>query len=106
MKIWVHRGCSQCYPENTTVLELDTGKGYADVVYLPASRYADKPVLLIELKYGKSTEIAMDQIRKQKYLDRFEHYKGNILVIGINYDRDITNTGADFKKHSCKIEKA
>ena len=33
----------------TTILELDTGKGYADVVYLPSPNYSDKPALLIEI---------------------------------------------------------
>ena len=89
----------------TTILELDTGKGYADVVYLPAPQYAEKPALLIELKYGHSTDIAMDQIRRQKYLDRFEHYKGNTLVIGINYNRDLPADHPEFKHHSCRIEK-
>ena len=89
----------------TTILELDTGKGYADVAYLPAPQYAEKPALLIELKYGHSTDIAMDQIRRQKYLDRFEHYKGNTLVIGINYNRDLPADHPEFKHHSCRIEK-
>ena len=89
----------------TTILELDTGKGYADVVYLPSPRYPEKPALLVELKYGHSADIAMDQIRRQKYLDQFEHYKGNTLVIGINYDRDLPADHPDFKHHSCKIEK-
>lgn len=89
----------------TTILELDTGKGYADVVYLPAPQYAEKPALLIELKYGHSAELAMDQIRRQKYPDRFEHYKGNTLVIGINYDRELPADHPEFKHHSCKIEK-
>jgi len=89
----------------TTILELDTGKGYADVVYLPAPQYAEKPALLIELKYGHSADIAMDQIRRQKYLDRFEHYKGNILVIGINYNREVPPDHPEFKHHSCRIEK-
>lgn len=89
----------------TTILELDTGKGYADVVYLPAPQYSDKPALLIELKYGKDTEAGMNQVRRQKYLDRFAHYKGNTLVIVINYDKDIPNTSHDFKHHSCSIDK-
>lgn len=90
----------------TTILELDSGKGFADAVYLPAPQYQDKPVLLIELKYGKSTDAAMDQIRRKKYLARFEeHYKGNILVIGINYDRDIPADHPEFKHHTCRIER-
>ncbi len=89
----------------TTIQEMDTGKGYADLAYFPAPKYPDKPALLIELKYGKSTDAAMEQIRRQKYLDRFEHYKGNTLVIGINYDRDIPADHPEFKHHTCRIER-
>ena len=88
----------------TTVLELDTGKGYADVVYLPAPRYSEKPAMLIELRYGRTKHAAMEQIRRQRYLDRFEHYKGNTLVIGINYDRDIPANPPEFKHHTCRIQ--
>lgn len=89
----------------TTILELDTGKGYADVVYLPAPQYPEKPALLIKLKYGYSADVAMKQIRRQKYLDRLDHYKGNTLVIGINYDRELPADHPEFKHHSCRIER-
>lgn len=75
------------------------------MVYLPAPKYPDKPALLIELKYGHSADTAMEQIRRQKYLDRLLHYKGNILVIGINYDREVPADHSEFKHHSCRIEK-
>ncbi len=89
----------------TTILELDSGKGYADVAYLPAPYYPEKPALLIELKYGQNTDAAMDQIRKRKYLDKFGHYTGNILVIGINYNKELRADQSKFKHHSCKIER-
>ena len=89
----------------TTVLGLDTGKGYADIAYLPAPRFSDKPALLIELKYGKSADVAMDQIRRQKYMDRFEHYRGNMLIIGLNYNKDFPNDDPKFKHHTCRIER-
>lgn len=89
----------------TTVLELDTGKGYADIVYLPSPRYPDKPALLVELKYGKSADAAVEQIHRQKYQARFGHYKGNTLLIGINYDKDIPSDKPGFKRHTCVIEK-
>ena len=66
---------------------------------------AEKPALLIELKYGHSADTAMEQIRRQKYLARLEHYKGNLLLIGINYNRDLPPEHPEFKHHSCKIEK-
>ena len=69
------------------VPELDTGKGYADRVYIPRPQYADKPALIIELKYDKNAEGAIAQIKRQEYPDRLEAYKGNILLVGINYNK-------------------
>jgi hypothetical protein len=89
----------------TTILELDTGKGYADIVYLPAPQYSEKPALLIELKYGHSADAAMEQIRRRKYHDRLEYYRGNLLLIAINYNRELPAEHPEFKHHSCKIKK-
>ncbi len=89
----------------TTVQELDTGKGYADIVYLPSPKYPDKPALLIELKCNKTVKTAADQIRNKNYPQKLEHYKGNLLLVSINYDGDSKNTDEDFKHHSCRIEK-
>lgn len=90
----------------TTVFELDSGKGYADIVYIPSPKYSDKPAMVIELKYNKSADTALMQIKKQNYPDRLAHYKGNILLVGIDYDKDIQNTSAEYKRHKCIIEKA
>lgn len=89
----------------TMIPEMDTGKGYADVVYIPSPRYPDKPALLIELKYEKTVDIALDQIRKRNYPQRLAHYKGNILLVSINYDKNIQSGGERYKKHSCRIER-
>jgi len=90
----------------TMIQELDSGKGYVDIVYLPSPKYPDKPILLIELKYDKTRQTAVDQIRSKKYPQTLEHYKGNILIVGINYDKDVSSTSVEFKHHSCLIEKA
>ena len=90
----------------TTILELDSGKGYADIVYIPSPKYPEKPVLLIELKVDQVSDTALSQIKRQKYPDRLEHYKGNILLVGVNYDREARNDDPDFKHHSCVIEPA
>ena len=90
----------------TTILEMDTGKGYADIVYLPSPKYPDKPALLIELKYNKTADTAMDQIKRQQYPERIDHYKGNILLVAINYDKDIPAGDPEFKHHQCVIERA
>lgn len=90
----------------TKVQELDSGKGYVDLVYLPSPKNPDKPALLIELKYNRSVTTAADQIRNKEYMQRLEHYKGNILVIGVNYDKEADTESDDFKHHTCRIEKA
>ncbi len=45
------------------VLELPTGKGFVDVVYLPKPGI-NKPALLVELKWNKSAQRAIRQIKE------------------------------------------
>jgi len=40
----------------------------------------------------------MEQIKEKNYPDCFKDYTGEMLLVGINYDKDS-------KEHSCKIEK-
>ena len=84
----------------TTIQELDSGKGYVDLVYLPSPKTPDKPALLIELKYDKSLETAADQIRKKNYPQKLLHYKDNLLLISINYERDADSRDVLYKHHS------
>ncbi len=88
----------------TVIPELDTGKGYADLVYIP--KVPDKPAILIELKYNKDAVTAITQIQERNYPERLEHYKDNLILVGINYDKTIKNESPEFKHHSCVIEKA
>lgn len=90
----------------TTIQELDSGKGYADIVYLPSPKYPDKPALLIELKYDKTVNTALNQIQNKNYPQKLEHYKDNILLISVNYDKDVSSTSGGYKHHSCRIDKA
>ncbi len=87
----------------TTIQELDTGKGFADLVYLPSPKYPDKPALLMELKYNKDVKTAADQVRDRNYPQILEHYEGNLLIVNVNYDKEAKGEG--FKKHSCRIER-
>ena len=80
------------------VRELPTGKGYADLVYLPKPD-VNKPALLIELKFDKSAQTAITQIKEKNYLQFFKDYKGEVLLVGINYSKDT-------KTHQCIIERA
>ena len=77
--------------------EYATGKGYADLVMIPR-RNVSKPALVIELKFGQSADTALDQIRRKDYPAKIAEYTGEILLVGINYDKET-------KQHSCKIEK-
>lgn len=83
--------------EYTIVRELPTGKGYADVVFLPR-KGSDKPAMVVELKWNKSEQGAIEQIKKKEYGKALAEYSGNLLLVGINYDKKS-------KKHSCVIEK-
>ena len=88
----------------TIIPELDTGKGYADLAFIP--KKPDIPAMLIELKYEEDAETAIAQIHRQKYPDRLQLYKGNIILVGINYSRTVSNKDVEFKHHSCLIERA
>ena len=82
----------------TTYRELAGGKGFADLVFIPKKQFAEKPALVVELKWNKSAEGAIKQIKDKKYFESLEEYKNNMLLVGINYDRKT-------KTHECKIEK-
>jgi hypothetical protein len=80
----------------TIIRELPSGLGFADIVYIPR-RHSDKPAMVIELKYNKNAQSAIDQIKEKKYVKSLEEYKGNLLLVGISYDKET-------KKHTCVIE--
>ena len=52
--------------------------------------------MIVELKYDRSAEGAIHQIEEKNYVKALEEYKGNVLLVGINYDKET-------KKHSCVI---
>lgn len=81
----------------TIIRELPTGKGYADICFLPRKLYADKPAMIIELKWDKNAQGAIAQIENKKYIDALKDYRGNILLVGINYDKKT-------KEHTCVIK--
>lgn len=81
----------------TLIRELPTGQGFADMVFLP-KHSSPLPALVLELKWDKSAEGAISQIKSHKYISALKEYKGNILLVGISYEKK-------GKKHQCKIEK-
>ena len=79
--------------------EFPAGRGFADFVYLPKPEYTeDYPALLVELKWNKNVSAAICQIKDKKYPTSLVQYTGDILLVGINYDKKT-------KEHQCVIEK-
>lgn len=77
--------------------ELPTGKGFADLVFLPRKNHQDKPAMIVELKWNKSVESAVNQILEKDYGEALKDYKGRLLLVAVNYNKKN-------KKHECKIE--
>ena len=90
------------YKDNYMKLEeLPAGKGYANIVYLPKKK-SSMPALIIELKWNSSAETAIQQIKNRNYPAVLKDYGGDILLVGISYNRDMP---IDQRKYRCRIEK-
>ncbi len=78
--------------------ELPSGKAFADIAFIP-HKGIDKPAMIVELKYDKSADTAIRQIKERRYDGKLRDYENNLLLIGINYNKDRLD-----KKHECIIE--
>ena len=81
------------------VREFPTGRGFADVIFLPLS-HSGKTAIVLELKYNQSAHSAIQQIKDRHYTQALEGYAGEILLVGINYNKEKVG-----KNHSCVLEK-
>lgn len=79
------------------IREFPCGRGFADIVYLPLQTQPNRPVLVVELKWNKSAQTAIAQIKKKQYPESLREYSGDILLVGIDYDKKT-------KEHYCVIE--
>ena len=80
------------------IRELPTGRGFADFIFIPKPEYrGDYPALVVELKWNKNVHTAIQQIRDKNYPQSLLAYTGNILLVGISYDKES-------KVHECRIE--
>lgn len=81
------------------IREMPMGRGFSDFVFVPKPEFRSYyPALVVELKWNKSVETALQQIKEKKYPDSLKSYTGNILLVGISYDEKT-------KEHSCVIAK-
>ena len=87
------------YASNDYIIhrELATGKGFADLVLIPRKN-VDSPAIVIELKYDKAVDTAIEQIKRRQYPAKVAQYTDNLLLVGITYMRDT-------KEHRCCIER-
>ena len=106
--------CSQKYNENSlscaitmayftapayysVIRELPSGKGFADIALIPRANAGKRPAMIIELKYDKSADTAIRQIKEKRYTGALQGYNKEILLVAVSYDKET-------KHHECVIE--
>ena len=66
-----------------------------DFLFTP--KISGYPAIILELKYDKTAEEAIQQIKDKNYIEKI-NYAEECLFVGINYAKKD-------KKHTCLIEK-
>ena len=89
------------------VRELPTGKGFADIAMIPRADSGNKPAMIIELKWDRTADTAIKQIKERRYTGSLSGYGNEILLVGISYNKDASDSseGIPAKKHECVIER-
>lgn len=81
----------------TIVKEYPSGKGYADIAFIPY--IPNKPAIIIELKVNTKPSAGLKQIIKKHYKAGLDKYRGDLYFVAISYDKAT-------KEHTCLIRKA
>jgi len=76
--------------------EFPSGKGFADMVFVPVKN-SPYPAVVVELKYDKSAQGAIAQIKNKNYHGKLQNFSKTIILLGINYDKST-------KKHEVELE--
>lgn len=97
----IHIAYYQAQDEYKLIREMPTGKGFCDIAFLPRPSVT-KPAIVIELKWDKNAETAINQIKNNHYSEWFKDFIGDVLLVGISYEK---SNAAEKKKHTCKIER-
>ena len=79
------------------IREFPMGKGFSDMIFYPRIDHLDKPVIVVELKWDKTAESAIEQIKERNYVSEILTDTNEVILVGINYDKKT-------KEHQCKIE--
>ena len=67
-------------------------------MFLPRPQHAALPALVVELKWNRDAETAIRQIEEKRYPKALEGHAGEMLLVGISYDRET-------RKHECRMER-
>ena len=80
----------------TVVKEFHSGKGYADMAFIP---YVPNRVpIVVEFKIDQNPERGLRQITDNCYTEAFKDLHGQVILVAISYNKKD-------KSHSCKIER-
>lgn len=82
--------------EYACVEELPSGRGFADVVYIP-KHGSRLPALVVELKWDKPVHTALDQIRERNYPAVLRDLRVPTLLVCVTYNHKT-------REHHCQIE--
>lgn len=77
--------------------ELPGGRGYADLAFVPKPG-SKLPPMLVELKWDRGADAAIDQIHARSYPAAFAELSGECVLAGVTY-----REGTD--EHECRIER-
>ncbi len=80
--------------------EIASGRGFVDIILMPREGRAVPPII-VELKWNRSAEGAVLQMKEKRYsqvLGKFG-FKDEVLLVGVSYN-------AETKKHHCEIERS
>ena len=62
------------------------------ILFFFREKFSGKPAIVVELKWDKTAEGAIAQIKNKEYCRSLEEYEGNILLVGVNYNKQTKNT--------------
>ena len=67
------------------------------MIALPLPSHPEVPAILLEAKIDESVASAIEQIHQRKYPEKLKGYSGNVILVGISYDKTRKSTDPDYK---------
>lgn len=84
--------------EYSIIREMPTCRGFADFIFT-LNQNVNKTPIIFELKFGKSADEAIEQIKARNYTEALKSQGfDKAVLVGVNYDKDT-------KLHECRIKR-